>query len=211
MLEKIVDVLSDFQEMYDAEKTKFQAEMTRIEKNYIPTGTEYHNAKVLARNAFNEKIEAERIVADEKIHMYADADRKVLADITSKPAPADAITTVELLKSGNPEKTSEFEVQSILEKYKDSYLATKMIVQITNAEKRFGIIFKSADGIIEEIAEVERMANDLIRQYNGNMSYMQAVLLKGEIIMNVNKQVQEFVQFNYVSRLSEIMRKAMNA
>lgn len=211
MLEKIVKVVNDFQEMYDAEKAKLKAEMTRIEKTYNPMGTEYNTAKIAARNAFNEKIEKERIAANEKIQMYANSDRKELADITSKPAPEDALTTIELLKAGNPESTSEFEVRSILDKYNGNYLATKMIVQITDAAKRFGIMFSPADEIIDNINEIERMAFDLVRQYNGNASYAQSVLLNGKIIMNVNERVQNFLNGEYCKTFSETMRRAVNA
>ena len=211
MLEKIVKVINEFQKMYDAEKAKMNAEIVRIQNTYNETSKEYYDLKVVVRNVFNEKIETEKLAAIENIQMYAADDKKALADITSRPAPTDAITTIELLKAGDPTKTSEFEVQSILEKYKDNYLATKMIVQITDAFKRFGITCSSADDIVQDIDEVERRACDFIRQYNGNVTYMQAVLLKGDIVMNVNEQVQNFLQYNYISRLSEMMRKAMNA
>ena len=210
MLEKIVKVINDFQEMYDAEKAKMNAEITRIQKTYKETSSEYLAAKVTARNTFNEKIEMERSAAIDKIHMYAEEDRKALADITSKVAPVDAVTTIELLRSGNPEQTTEFEVKSILEKYKDNYLATKMIVQVTNAEKRFGIKCISADDIIQGIQEVEEMACKMVRQYNGNMTYEQAVLLKGHIILSINTKVQEFLSCKYCEILSETMRRAIN-
>ncbi len=211
MLEKIIKVINDFQEMYDAEKAKMNAEITRIQKTYKETSKEYLDAKVAARNAFNEKIETERSAAIDKIHMYANDDRKSLADITSKPAPTDALTTIELLKAGNPEATSEFEVKSILEKYSDNYLATKMIVQITNASKRFGIMCSAADEIVRDINEIEEMACRLVIQYNGNITYEQAVLLKGEIIMAINTKVQDFLNYKYCETLSETMRRAMNA
>ena len=211
MLEKIVKVVNDFQEMYDEEKAKLKAEMTRIDKTYNTMSAEYQNVKTVARNAFNEKVEAERVVANDMIHMYAEDDRKALADITSKPAPADALTTIELLKAGKPEETTAFEVKSILEKYKENYLATRMIIKITNAEKRFGIVCKTADGIVKDIAEIERMASDFVRQYNGSPTYAQAVLLNGKIVMNVNEQVQGFIKCDYTSLVSELMRRAMNA
>lgn len=210
MLEKIVKLTNDFQEKYDAELAKFKAEVARIQKTYNETSQEYLDMKMKARNEFNAAIEAERQNVINEIHACAVQDRGTLADITSKPAPADAVTTIELLKAGVPEQTSEFEVRSILEKYKENYLATKMIVQVTNAKKRFGIICTAADSIIKDIQEIEEMACKMVRQYNGNLSYEQALLLNGKIVMHVNEQVQNFLNYQYCKTLSETMRKAMN-
>lgn len=211
MLEKIIKLTNDFQEKYDAELAKFKAESARIQKTYKETSQEYLDMKVKARNEFNTVIEAERQKVIDEIRACAVQDRDALADITSKPAPSDAVTTIELLKAGDHEQTSEFEVKSILEKYKENYLATKMIVQVTNAKKRFGIMCTPADSIIKDIQEVEEMACRMVRQYNGNLSYEQAVLLNGKIVMHVNEQVQNFLNYKYCETLSETMRKAMNA
>ena len=211
MLEKIVKLTNDFQEKYDAELAKFKAEQNRIQKTYKETSGEYIDMKAKARTDFNAVVDAERMKVIEEIHACAAQDKASLADITTKPAPADAVTTIELLKAGDPEQTSEFEVKSILEKYKDNYLTTKMICQVTNAKKRFGIYCVPADSIIEEIQEVEEMACRMVRQYNGNPTYEQAVLLNGKIVMHVNQQVQNFLNYQYCETLSETMRRAMNA
>lgn len=197
MLEKIVKVVNDFQTMYDSEKTKLNREIKRIEDTYNPMAVEYSSTKMEAIKTFNEKVEPERAAAIEKIHEYAKSDIEALADITSKPVPSDAVATVELLKAGDPEQLSEFEVKSIIEKYKGNYLATKIIVQITNAKERFGISCGSADFIIKEIHNVEEMACRMVRQYNGAPTYEQALVLNGKIIMNINEQVQNFLNFNY--------------
>ena len=197
MLEKIVKVVNDFQEMFDTEKEKLNREITRIENTYNPMAAEYNSSKMAAIKEFNEKVEPERLAAIEKIHEYAKIDMEALANITSNPVPNDAVTTVELLKAGNPEQLSEFEVKSILDKYKENYLAIKVIVQITNAKERFGIRCVSADNIIKEIQNVEEMACKMVRQYNGTPTYEQALVLKGGIIMNINERVQNFLSFNY--------------
>ena len=197
MLEKIVKVVNDFQEMFDTEKEKLNREITRIENTYNPMAAEYNSSKMAAIKEFNEKVEPERLAAIEKIHEYAKIDMEALANITSNPVPNDAVTTVELLKAGNPEQLSEFEVKSILDKYKENYLAIKVIVQITNAKERFGIRCVSADNIIKEIQNVEEMACRMVRQYNGTPTYEQALVLKGGIIMNINERVQNFLSFNY--------------
>ena len=211
MLEKIVKLTNDFQEKYDAELAKFKAEVTRIQKTYKETSSEYLDMKQKARNEFNAVVEVERQKTVEAIRACAMQDRDALADIISKPAPADAVTTIELLKAGDPTQTSEFEVKSVLEKYKENYLATKMIVQITNAKQRFGIMCSAADSIIEDIQEIEEMACRMVRQYNGNLSYEQALILHGKIVIEVNEQVQNFLNYKYCETLSEAMRKATNA
>lgn len=205
MLEKIVKVVNDFQENFDAENAKLKTEITRIQKTYKETSQDYLDMKMAARNAFNEKIENARVGAIEAIHNCAGQNRTTLADVTSKPAPADAVATIELLKAGNPEATSEFEVKSILEKYKENYLATKMIAQITGAEKRFGIMCMAADQIVSEINEIEEMACSFVNQYNGNMTFSQALLLQGEIVMSVDAKVQGFINHKYCEDVAEAM------
>lgn len=211
MLEKIVKIVNDFQEKYDAENVKLKAEFTRIEKTYVGTSSEYFNAKEIARNNFNRVVDEARNVALEEIKVCAEQDRVSLADVTSKPAPADAVTTIELLKAGNPENTSEFEVKSILEKYKDNYLATKMIIQITNASNRFGIMCSAADDIIREINQIEMYAHNFVKQYCGVMSLENAFLLNGDMVLEVNTMVQNFLNGEHYGTLSESMRREMNA
>lgn len=73
------------------------------------------------------------------------------------------------------------------------------------------LMLTPVDSIIKDIQEVEEMACRMVRQYNGSLSYEQAVLLNGKIVMHVNEQVQNFLNYKYCETLSETMRKAMNA
>lgn len=75
--------------------------------------------------------------------------------------------------------------------------ATKLIVQVTEADRRFGIYCKTADSLVQEIGEIEKMACNFVMQYNGQLSYAQAVLLNGSASAATNEKLLNFLNSNY--------------
>lgn len=187
MLENVVPILKNYADYYNSVTEEFEKKKSQIHEWYSEkiaieadkqASEEYNNNLISTQNKYVEELK----------QVFENARNELLA-IVSVDFSDEFIKQFEILKSV---PLSEREFESLVEKYKDNYIAVKILAEI--AEKN-NILFSivPVDEKIAELESLEFQCVEFIRKYKGkNVTYMHEVFLKGDIV----NAVAEFLTSN---------------
>ena len=102
---------------------------TREEITSMPESAERTERLMTARDAFNAQIVKARANALEAVKADFEAARAAVSEVVTKPIPADFAANVEVVKNmGSLLNMTELNIY--MDKYADSYIATKTLARI---------------------------------------------------------------------------------
>lgn len=193
MLENVVPILKNYADYYNSVTEEFEKKKSQIHEWYSEkiaieadkkASEEYNNNLISTQNKYVEELQ----------QVFENARNELLA-IVSADFSDEFIKQFEILKSV---PLSEREFESLVEKYKDNYIAVKILAEI--AEKN-NIIFTIVplDEKLAELDTLEPKCIDFIKKYKGkNADYMHEVFLRGDIINAVDEAMHSNVKYLHI-------------
>ena len=194
VISSIVKALNDFVKEYDSANNTMKDERKKLRETYVFNSALYNQKELEIYNTFNETIASVREDHKKMIHDAVQTVKDKVAEIISAKMPEGAMDDVTLIQNFAG-RLSDDEIKVFLNKYDKCYLVTKVIFCAMAKEQaeRLGVKFISADDILSTIDKIEATAIDMIRKYNGAVSYNVALMLDGENIQTVNDSFESFV------------------
>lgn len=190
VLSGVVKCLNDFVNKYDTAKQTMNSDMKELKSKY-GMNSEKH---MEIFNTFNETVAQIREESKTQIQDVIQKVRDKVSEIITSPLPEGGMDDINMIRSFAG-KLSDDEIKVFLNKYKNCYLATKTIFEAMEKgqAKRIGVKFLSVKDFEDTLLLIEKSTLDMIRTYNGSLSYKGQLMLDGSEIQTVNDAFESFV------------------
>lgn len=190
VLSGVVKVLNDFVRKYDSAKQTMNEEMKELKSKY-GMNSEKH---MEIFNTYNESVAKIREESKAQVQTIIQQVKDKVSEIITSPLPEGGMDDVNMIRSFAG-KLSDDEIKVFLNKYKNCYLATKTIFEAMEKgqAKRIGVKFLSVKDFEDTLLLIEKSTLDMIRTYNGSLSYKGQLMLDGSEVQTVNDTFESFV------------------
>lgn len=197
MLSKVLEIVRNYMDDIESAKEEIKNFNNNKIQMYLPDVQEqlYRKEENRIKEALSEKKEQ----AIDDVNDVFNEIHYVIQEIVSKPVPANALTTLEMMKTR--QTVTAFEVKSILERFKSNYLASVTIYEFFDVEHkvwgkdlfipRADDLESRIDALYEDI--VQTLMNISAFHENLGTSFTAAVLYNGDVINNLNSDLQAFI------------------
>lgn len=190
VLSGVVKGLNDFIKKYDSAKQTMNEEMKELKSKY-GMNSEKH---MEIFNTFNDAVAQIREESKTQIQDVIQKVRDKMPKIITSPLPEGGMDDINMIRSFAG-KLSDDEIKAFLNKYKNCYLATKTIFEAMEKgqAERIGVKFLSVKDFEDTLLLIEQSTLDMIRTYNGSLSYKGQLMLDGSEVQKVNDAFESFV------------------
>lgn len=190
VLSGVVKGLNDFIKKYDSAKQTMNKEMKELKSKY-GMNSEKH---MEIFNTFNDAVAQIREESKTQIQDIIQKVRDKMPKIITSPLPEGGMDDINMIRSFAG-KLSDDEIKAFLNKYKNCYLATKTIFEAMEKgqAERIGVKFLSVKDFEDTLLLIEQSTLDMIRTYNGSLSYKGQLMLDGFEVQKVNDAFESFV------------------
>lgn len=190
VLSGVVKGLNDFVKKYDSAKQTMNKEMKELKSKY-GMNSEKH---MEIFNTFNDAVAQIREESKTQIQDVIQKVRDKMPQIITSPLPEGGMDDINMIRSFAG-KLSDDEIKAFLNKYKNCYLATKTIFEAMEKgqAERIGVKFLSVKDFEDTLLLIEQSTLDMIRTYNGSLSYKGQLMLDGSEVQKVNDAFESFV------------------
>lgn len=190
VLSGVVKGLNDFVKKYDSAKQTMNKEMKELKSKY-GMNSEKH---MEIFNTFNDAVAQIREESKTQIQDVIQKVRDKMPKIITSPLPEGGMDDINMIRSFAG-KLSDDEIKAFLNKYKNCYLATKTIFEAMEKgqAERIGVKFLSVKDFEDTLLLIEQSTLDMIRTYNGSLSYKGQLMLDGSEVQKVNDAFESFV------------------
>ena len=190
VLSGVVKGLNDFVKKYDSAKQTMNKEMKELKSKY-GMNSEKH---MEIFNTFNDAVAQIREESKTQIQDVIQKVRDKVLEIITSPLPEGGMDDINMIRSFAG-KLSDDEIKAFLNKYKNCYLATKTIfgAMEKGQAERIGVKFLSVKDFEDTLLLIEQSTLDMIRTYNGSLSYKGQLMLDGSEVQTVNDAFESFV------------------
>lgn len=190
VLSGVVKGLNDFIKKYDSAKQTMNKEMKELKSKY-GMNSEKH---MEIFNTFNDAVAQIREESKTQIQDVIQKVRDKMPQIITSPLPEGGMDDINMIRSFAG-KLSDDEIKAFLNKYKNCYLATKTIFEAMEKgqAERIGVKFLSVKDFEDTLLLIEQSTLDMIRTYNGSLSYKGQLMLDGSEVQKVNDAFESFV------------------
>lgn len=190
VLSGVVKGLNDFIKKYDSAKQTMNEEMKELKSKY-GMNSEKH---MEIFNTFNDAVAQIREESKTQIQDVIQKVRDKMPQIITSPLPEGGMDDINMIRSFAG-KLSDDEIKAFLNKYKNCYLATKTIFEAMEKgqAERIGVKFLSVKNFEDTLLLIEQSTLDMIRTYNGSLSYKGQLMLDGSEVQKVNDAFESFV------------------
>lgn len=190
VLSGVVKGLNDFIKKYDSAKQTMNEEMKELKSKY-GMNSEKH---MEIFNTFNDAVAQIREESKTQIQDVIQKVRDKMPQIITSPLPEGGMDDINMIRSFAG-KLSDDEIKAFLNKYKNCYLATKTIFEAMEKgqAERIGVKFLSVKDFEDTLLLIEQSTLDMIRTYNGSLSYKGQLMLDGSEVQKVNDAFESFV------------------
>lgn len=190
LLSGVVKGLNEFVKKYDSAKQTMNKEMKELKSKY-GMNSEKH---MEIFNTFNDAVAQIREESKTQIQDVIQKVRDKMPKIITSPLPEGGMDDVNMIRSFAG-KLSDDEIKAFLNKYKNCYLATKTIFEAMEKgqAERIGVKFLSVKDFEDTLLLIEQSTLDMIRTYNGSLSYKGQLMLDGSEVQKVNDAFESFV------------------
>lgn len=190
VLSGVVKGLNDFVKKYDSAKQTMNKEMKELKSKY-GMNSEKH---MEIFNTFNDAVAQIREESKTQIQDVIQKVRDKMPQIITSPLPEGGMDDINMIRSFAG-KLSDDEIKAFLNKYKNCYLATKTIFEAMEKgqAERIGVKFLSVKDFEDTLLLIEQSTLDMIRTYNGSLSYKGQLMLDGSEVQTVNDAFESFV------------------
>lgn len=190
LLSGVVKGLNEFVKKYDSAKQTMNKEMKELKSKY-GMNSEKH---MEIFNTFNDAVAQIREESKTQIQDVIQKVRDKMSKIITSPLPEGGMDDVNMIRSFAG-KLSDDEIKAFLNKYKNCYLATKTIFEAMEKgqAERIGVKFLSVKDFEDTLLLIEQSTLDMIRTYNGSLSYKGQLMLDGSEVQKVNDAFESFV------------------
>lgn len=188
-LSGVVRSLNEFVKKYDSAKQTMNKEMKELKSKY-GMNSEKHMEIFDTFNATVAQIrEDSKKQIQDTIQQVSDKMSKTIASV-----PEGGMDDINMIRSFAG-KLSDDEIKVFLNKYKNCYLATKTIFEAMEKgqAERIGVKFLSVKDFEDTLLFIEQSTLDMIRTYNGSLSYKGQLMLNGSEVQKVNDAFESFV------------------
>lgn len=194
VLSGVVKVLNDFVKKYDSAKQTMNEEMKELKKTYVYNSKPFELKHMEIFNTYNESVAQIREESKTQIQDIIQKVRNKVSEIIISPLPEGGMDDINMIRSFAG-KLSDDEIKAFLNKYKNCYLATKTIFEAMEKgqAKRIGVKFLSVNDFEDTLLLIEKSALDMIRTYNGSLSYKWQLMLDGSEVQTINDAFESFV------------------
>lgn len=193
MLENVVPILKNYADYYDSVTEEFEKKKSQIHEWYSEKIA--IEADKQASEEYNNNLNATQYKYVKELEQVFENAKNELLAIVSVDFSDEFIKQFEILKSV---PLSEREFESLVEKYKDNYIAVKILAEI--AEKN-DIIFTIVplDEKLAELDTLEPKCIDFIKKYKGKgTDYTHELLLRGGLIEEIDKAMHSNVKYLHI-------------
>lgn len=193
LLSGVVKGLNKFVKKYDSAKQNMNKEMKELKNNYKPNSKMFDEKHMEIYDAFNDTVaqirEESKAEIQNAIQQVNDKMTQTIASV-----PDGGMNDLNVIRSFAG-KLSDDEIMAFLNKYKNCYFATKTIFESMEdgQAERLGVEFLSVKNIKDTLALIEKRTLDMIRTYNGSLSYAGNLMLDGSEVQKVNNAFESFV------------------
>lgn len=190
VLSGVVKGLNDFIKKYDSAKQTMNEEMKELKSKY-GMNSEKH---MEIFNTFNDAVAQIREESKTQVQDVIQKVRDKMPQIITSPLPEGGMDDINMIRSFAG-KLSDDEIKAFLNKYKNCYLATKTIFEAMEKgqAERIGVKFLSVKDFEDTLLLIEQSTLDMIRTYNGSLSYKGQLMLDGSEVQKVNDAFESFV------------------
>ena len=190
VLSGVVKGLNDSVKKYDSAKQTMNKEMKELKSKY-GMNSEKH---MEIFNTFNDAVAQIREESKTQIQDVIQKVRDKMPQIITSPLPEGGMDDINMIRSFAG-KLSDDEIKAFLNKYKNCYLATKTIFEAMEKgqAERIGVKFLSVKDFEDTLLLIEQSTLDMIRTYNGSLSYKGQLMLDGSEVQTVNDAFESFV------------------
>ncbi len=190
VLSGVVKGLNDFVKKYDSAKQTMNKEMKELKSKY-GMNSEKH---MEIFNTFNDAVAQIREESKTQIQDVIQKVRDKMPQIITSPLPEGGMDDINMIRSFAG-KLSDDEIKAFLNKYKNCYLATKTIFEAMEKgqAERIGVKFLSVKDFEDTLLLIEQSTLDMIRTYNGSLSYKGQLMLDGSEVQKINDAFESFI------------------
>lgn len=195
MLNNLLKTVQTYAEEHKAIEEAYNQDKLQIAANYKGDLSKDQLAKATSR--YMQSLQALKERTRNEIDSDVKATKSAIKAVIAKPLTSEQlniIQTSKLMNEGN--KLTRIEKQEIMNKCKDNYLATRILVDLFGME--YSPINLHADGLISRIDDAVKLINDSVINAKGftsdRSSFTSAFVLKGDIINSVQTDVSSFVE-----------------
>lgn len=190
VLSGVVKGLNDFVKKYDSAKQTMNKEMKELKSKY-GMNSEKH---MEIFNTFNDAVAQIREESKTQIQDVIQKVRDKMPQIITSPLPEGGMDDINMIRSFAG-KLSDDEIKAFLNKYKNCYLATKTIFEAMEKgqAERIGVKFLSVKDFEDTLLLIEQSTLDMIRTYNGSLSYKGLLMLDGSKVQKINDAFESFI------------------
>ena len=188
MIENTHKAITDYAEAYKGALAIKKQALDYIETNYKEGSEVYKNSVKKAEEVMNESLKPMKDMCIKKAIADLDDARKAITKaVTVEPSP-EVIGFLPIVKEG---KMSERELQMFVEKFKGNYMNDKIL------SDAMGKYFKTVEGVMDDVDKLEKDVRKYFDTYGGegtlNISYHNALMMKGSSVEAVQATVNEFL------------------
>lgn len=190
VLSGVVKGLNDFVKKYDSAKQTMNKEMKELKSKY-GMNSEKH---MEIFNTFNDAVAQIKEESKTQIQDVIQKVRDKMPQIITSPLPEGGMDDINMIRSFAG-KLSDDEIKAFLNKYKNCYLATKTIFEAMEKgqAERIGVKFLSVKDFEDTLLLIEQSTLDMIRTYNGSLSYKGQLMLDGSEVQKINDAFESFI------------------
>lgn len=194
VLSGVVKGLNDFVKKYDSAKQTMNSDMQKLKQTHVHNSAPFELKHMEIFNTFNDAVAQIREESKTQIQDVIQKVRNKISEIITSPLPEGGMDDINMIRS-LAGKLSDDEIKAFLNKYKNYYLATKTIFEAMEKgqAERIGVKFLSVKDFEDTLLLIEQSALDMIRTYNGSLSYKGQLMLDGSEVQKVNDAFESFV------------------
>lgn len=194
VLSGVVKGLNDFVKKYDTAKQTMNSEMEKLKQTYVYNSAPFESKQMEIFNTFNDTVAQIREESKTQIQETIQQVKDKVSEIIASDLPEGAMTDIIMIRNFSW-KLSDDEIKVFLNKYKNSYLATKTIFEsmADGQADRLGVEFVTMKDVTDSLDSIESTVMNMIRTYKGALPYDFAVLLDGYQLQTVNDAFESFV------------------
>lgn len=193
MIKAVKSIINDYASAYDNYLNELEAITDHLNKNLIINSGEYVQRYKAAKDNFNLKVRAAREESLERAMVILDdaiAMIRIRVSESSGTAINDEIILLNLATTVNQE-----EINSFAAKFKNNYMASKILKDIAN-KHNLELEFVPIKDQIEVIEDLRGMVKGFFSSFKGSKhaSYNANLLLKGSYIDDLDAGLSEFIE-----------------